>query len=83
MAAQFGSRDSNCQFARKLARRWFTTRPPPISNSCTYAKLRPVRVAINRLMNSLSTDTGATEKHANFHDIATAGLSQEHHERKG
>ena len=33
MVSRFGSPDPNWQFAGELARRRFTTRPPPISNS--------------------------------------------------
>ena len=83
MVSRFGSPDPNWQFARELARRWFTTRPLPISNFCTYANLRQIRIGINRAMNSLMTDTKAAEKHAEFHDIPPAGSSQKYNERKG
>ena len=83
MVSRFGSADPNWQFARELARRRFTTRPLPISNFCTYANLRQIRIGINRAMDSLSTDTKAVEKHAEFCDIPTAGSSQKYHEREG
>ena len=83
MVSPFGSPDPNWQFARELARRRFTTRPLPISNFCTYANLRQIRIGINRAMNSLMTDTKAAEKHAEFHDIPPAGSSQKYNERKG
>ena len=62
---------------------WFTTRPLPIFNFCTYANLRQICIAINRTMDSLMTDTKAAEKHAEFPNFPTAGSSQKHHERKG
>ena len=40
MVSPFGSPDPNWQFARELAACTFTTRPLPISNFCTYAKIR-------------------------------------------
>ena len=83
MVSRFGSPDPNWQFARELARRRFTTRPLPISNFCTYANLRQIRIGINRAMHSLMTDTKAAEKHAGFHDIPPAGSSQRYNERKG
>ena len=83
MVSRFGSPDPNWQFARELARRQFTTRPLPIFNFCTYANLRQIRIAINRAMDSLVTDTKAAEKHAEFPDIPTAGSCQKYHERKG
>ena len=83
MISQFGSPDPDWQFARKLARCRFTTRPPPISNLCTYANLRQICVGINRAMDSLMTDTEAAENHAEFPDIPTAGSCQKYHERKG
>ena len=83
MVSRFGSPDPNWPFARELARPRFTTRPLPISNFCTYANLRQIRIAINRAMDSLMTDTKADEKHAEFPDIPTAGSSQKYHERKG
>ena len=82
MVSQFGSPGPNWQFARKLARRRFTTRPLPISNFCTYANLRQISIAFNRAMDSLMTDTKAAEKHAEFPDIPTAGSSQKYNERK-
>ena len=78
MISHFGSPDRSWQFARNLARHWSTTRPPPISNFCTYANLRQVRIGINRAMSSLSADTNAAEKHAEFSDIPTAGSSQKY-----
>ena len=83
MVWQFGSPDATWQFARELARRRFNTRPPPISNFCTYANLRQIRVGINRAMYSLSTDKKAAEKHAEFSDIPTAGSSHLYHEGNG
>ena len=83
MVSRFGSPDRNWQFARKLARRRFTTRPPPISNFCTYANLRQLQKGINRAMNSLMTGTKAVEKDAEFNDISPAGSSQKDNERKG
>ena len=83
MVSRFGSPDPNWQFARKLARRRFTTRPPPISNFCTYANLMQIRIGINRAMNSLMSGTKAAEKHADFPDIPIAGSSQKTNERKG
>ena len=62
MVSRFGSPDPNWQFARKLARRRFTTRPRPISNFCTYANLRQICTGINRAMSPLMTDTRAAEK---------------------
>ena len=83
MVSRFGSPDPNWQFARELVRRRFTTRTLPIFNFCTYANLRQIRIAINRAMNFLMTDTKAPEKHAEFPDIPTAGSCQKYHERKG
>ena len=83
MVSRFGSPDPNWQFARELARRPFTTRPLPISNFCTYANLRQIRIGINRAIDSLMTNTKAAEKHAEFPDIPTAGSSQKTNERKG
>ena len=83
MVSRFGSPDPNWQFARELARRRFSTRPLPIFNFCTYANLRQIRIAINRAMDALMTDTKAARKHAEFPDIPTAGSSQKYHERKG
>ena len=83
MVSRFGSPDPNWQFARELARRRFTTRPLPISNFCTSAKLRQIRIGINRAMDSLMTGTKAAEKHAEFPDIPTAGSCQKYHEREG
>ena len=83
MVSRFGSPDPNWQFARELARRRFTTRPLPISNFCTYANLRQIRIGVNRAINSLITDTKAAEKDAEFSDIPTAGSSQKCHEREG
>ena len=83
MVSRFGSPGSVWQFARELARRQFTTRPLPISNFCSYANLRQIRIGINRAMNSLTTDMKAAEKHAEFHDISPAGSSQKYNERKG
>ena len=83
MVSRFGSRDPNWQFARQMARRRFTTRPPPISTFCTYANLRQIGIGINRAMNSLMTGTKAAEKHAEFPDIPIAGISQKANERKG
>ena len=51
MVSEYGSPDPNWQFARELARRRFTTRPLRISNFCTYANLRQIRIAINRAMD--------------------------------
>ena len=76
MISQFGSPDPNWQFARKLARRRFTTRPLPIFHFFTYANWRQIRIAINRSMDSLMTDTKAAGKHAEFPDIPTAGSCQ-------
>ena len=73
MVWQFGSPDPNWQFARELSQRRFTTRTLPIISFCTYANLRQIRIAINRAMDSLMTDTKAAEKHAEFPDIPTAG----------
>ena len=83
MVSRFRSPDPNWQFARELARRRFTTRPPPISKFCTYANLRQIRIGINRAIDSLMTDTKAAEKHAEFHDIPPASSSQKYNERKG
>ena len=83
MVSRFGSPDPTWQFARELARRRFNTRPPPISNFCTFANLRQIRIGINRAMNSLMTVTKASEKQAEFPDIPTAGSSQNYHERRG
>ena len=83
MVSRFGSPDPNWQFACELARRRFTTRPLPISNFCTYANLRQIRIGINRAIDSLMTNTKAAEKHAEFPDIPTAGSSQKTNERKG
>ena len=83
MVSRFGSPDANWQFARELARRRFTTRPLPISNFCTYANLRQIRIGINRAIDSLMTNTKAAEKHAEIPDIPTAGSSQKTKERKG
>ena len=83
MVSRFGSPDPNWQFARESARRRFTTRPLPISNFCTYANLREIRIGINRAIDSLMTNTKAAEKHAEFPDIPTAGSSQKTNERKG
>ena len=74
MVSRFGSPDPNRQF---------TTRPLPISNFCTYANLRQIRIGINRAIDSLMTNTKAAEKHAEFPDIPTAGSSQKTNERKG
>ena len=81
MVSRFGSPDPDWQFARELARRRFTTKPPPISNFCTYANLRQIRIGINRAMNSPMTVTKAAEKHAEFPDIPTAGSRRKCHER--
>ena len=83
MVSRFGSPDPNWQFARELARRWFTTRPLPIFIFCTYANVRQIRIAINRALDSLITGTKAAEKHAEFHDIPRAGSSEKYNERKG
>ena len=83
MVSRFGSPDPNWQLARELARRRFTTRPLPISNFCTYANLRQIRIGINRAIDSLMTNTKAAEKNAEFPDIPTAGSSQKTNERKG
>ena len=83
MVLRFRSPDPNWQSARELARRRSTTRPQPISNFCTYANSRSIRIAVNRAINLLSTDTKAAEKHAVFPDIPSAGSSQMYHERKG
>ena len=83
MVSRFGSPDPNWQFARELARPLFTTRPLPIFNFCTYAKLRQIRMAINRAMDSLMTDTKAVEEHAKLSDIPTAGSSQKCQEGEG
>ena len=83
MVSRFGSPDHNWQFARELARRRFSTRPLPISNFCTYANLRQIRIGINRAIDSLMTNTKAAVKHAEFPDIPTAGSSQKTNERKG
>ena len=83
MVWRFESPDPNWKFARKFARRQFTTRPLPISTFCTYANLRQSCIGIIRAMNSLMTDTMAAEKHAEFPDIPTAGSSQKCHEREG
>ena len=83
MVSRFGSPDPNWQFARELARRRFTTRPLPISNFCTCANLRQIRIGINRAIGSLMTNTKAAETHAEFPDIPTAGSSQKTNERKG
>ena len=83
MVSRLGPPIANWHFARELAGRRFTTRPPAISHFCTYANLRQIRIGINRAMNSLSTDSKAAEKHAEFPDIPTARSSQKFHERKG
>ena len=83
MVSRFGLPDPKWQFARKLARRWFTTRPLPIFNFCSYANSRQIPIAIGRAMDSLMSDAKAVEKHAEFPDIPTAGSSQKYHERKG
>ena len=83
MVSRFRSPDPNWQFARKLARRRFTTRPLPIFNLCTYANLRQICIAINKPMDSLMTDTKAAEKDAEFPDVPTAGSCQEYQENKG
>ena len=83
MVSRFGSPDPSWHFACELARRRFTTRPPPISNFCTYATLRQIRIGINWAINSLMTVTKAAEKHPEFPDIPTAGSSQKCHERGG
>ena len=83
MVSRFGLPDPNWQFARELTRRWFTTRPRPISNFCTYANLTLIRIGINGAMYSLSTDTKTAEKRAEFHDIPPAGSCQKYNERKG
>ena len=75
MVSRIGSPDSNWQFASDLGRRPFSTRTRPTSNFCTYATLRQSRIAINRAMDSLMTDTRVAEKHAEFPDIPTAGSS--------
>ena len=72
----------NWQFARGLPRCQFTTRPLPISNFCTYANCKHIRIGINRSMNCQRTDTKAAEKHAEFSDITTAGSGQECYERE-
>ena len=74
MVSRFGLPDPNWQFRRELARRPFTTRPLPIFNFCTYAKSRQIRIAINRAMDSVRTDTKAAEKHAEFPDIPTEAV---------
>ena len=83
MVSQFGSPDPDWQFARELARRQFTTRLLPISNFCTYANLKQIRIAINRAMDSLMTDTKAAEKQAELSDIPTAASYQKYHEMEG
>ena len=83
MVSRFWSPDPNRQFARELARCRFTTRPLPIFNFCSYAILRQIRIAINRAMDSVMTDTKAAEKHAELPDIPTAGSRQRCHEREG
>ena len=83
MVSRFGSPDPNWQFARVLARRRFTTRLLPISTFCTYAKLRQIRIGINRATDYLMTDTKAAEKRAEFPDIPTVGSCQKYHEREG
>ena len=83
MASRFGSPDPDWRFARESARRRFTNRPLPISHFGTYANLRQIRIGINSPMISLSTDTKAAKKHADFPDIPTAGSSQECHEKEG
>ena len=83
MVSGFGSPHPNWQFARELARRRFTTRPLPIFNFGTYAKLRQICKALNRAMDSLMTDTKAAEKHAELSDIPTAGSGQKCQEREG
>ena len=62
MVSRFGSPEPNWQFARELVRRRFTTRPPPLSNFCTYSNLSQTCIGINRAMYSLMTDTKAAEK---------------------
>ena len=79
MVSRFGSPDPNWQFAWELVQRRFTTRPLPISNFCTYANLKQIRIGINTAMDSLMTDTKAAEKHAEFPDIPTAGSCQKCH----
>ena len=83
MVSRFGSPDPSWQFARKVARRRFTTRPLPIFDFCTYANLRQICIAINRAMDSLMSNTKAAGKHTEIPDIPTAGSSQKYHERKG
>ena len=83
MVSRFGSPDPNWHFARELARRRSTTRPLPISNFCTYAKLKQIRISIKRAMIPLSTDIKAAQKHSEFPDIPTAGSGQKLHEREG
>ena len=84
MVSRFGSPDPGWQFARELARRWFLTRPLPISNFRIYANLRQICIGINRAMNSPMTDTKvAVKKKAEFPDIPTAGSGQKCHEREG
>ena len=83
MHSRFGSPHPNWQYARELARRRFTTRPLPISNFCTYVIFRQICIGINRVMISLSTDTKAAEKHAEFPDMPTADSSQKCLEREG
>ena len=83
MVSRFGSPEPNWQFARKLARRRSTTRPLPISNFCTYGNLRQICIGINKAMFTLSTDTKAAGKHAEFPDIPTARSGQKCHEREG
>ena len=61
MVSRFGSPDPSWQFARELARRRFATRLLPKFDFCTYADLRQIRIAINRAMDSLMTDTKAAE----------------------
>ena len=83
MVSGFGSPDPNWHVPRELARCRFTARPLPIFNFCTYANVRQIRIAINRAMDSLMTDTKAAEKHAELSDIPTAGSSQKCQEREG
>ena len=83
MVSRLGSPDPSWQFAREWARHPFTTRPLPISNFCTHANLRQIRIGINRALDSLMIDTKAAEKRGEFPDIPTAGSSQKCHGREG
>ena len=81
MVSPFGSPDPNWQFARESARRRITTRPLPISNFRTYANLRQFCTGINRAMDSLMTDTKASEKITELSGSPTAGWCQKYHEK--